>query len=409
MARCAASGVRVWAVPACALALALSPAILIASSAHAQEAPPSATSIRAAWTQFVGAAVEGGDDDARYGGKVDVYGTVDGRDLGLWEGLSINVHPEFVYGRNVNASVPVLFPPNVAMTFPSSNEEDFDLSLYFVQKFGKASLTLGKINMLDIAAGTPLVGGGGLDGFQHTALAAPPSGITPATIFGGLLSVPVGRPTLTVGLWDPANRVNQTGFEDPFETGVAGMVSLAVAVPLDGKPGFHSFTVQATSKRGLNLADLEDVFLPPESEVVLGQRSGGFKLTYALQQYLWVDPSDSRRGWGVFGTAAVWQDNPLPFRWSATFGLTGSPPIAARPNDRFGIGYHRMTLSPALRRGLAPILAVRSEQGVEGFYTFAIGRHLRLTANAQWVRSFIRDVDDALFLGLRAQLVFRTR
>jgi len=378
------------------------------SSVVAQAQVGDGSSLRASWTQFAASAVRGApDEDLKYGGRIDVYATLDGSRLGLWNGLTINAHPEFIYGKNVTASgAAVLLPPNVAMAFPSNNMEDFDLSLYAVQTFGRASLTAGKINMLDIAARAPLVGGGGLDGFQHTALAAPPSGITPATIFGALFSAPVGRPTLTLGVWDPVNRVNQTGFEDPFETGVAGMVSLALPATLRGKPGFHTFTVQATSRRGIDLANLADIFLPPESEVVLGERRGGFKFTYAVQQYFWTDPDDPKRGWGVFGSAAVWDDNPLPFRWSATVGVTGSPPIASRPNDRFGIGYHRMALSPALERGLAPILDIGDEQGVEAFYTLKFGKRLRLTADAQYVDPFVRAAKDAVFLSVRIKTDF---
>lgn len=400
-------------LPLAAFALIAAPAAVAQEESAAAEPqqPASTTNVRAAWTQFLGAAVDGGsDDDAKYGGKLDLYVAVDGRDLGLWDGLTVNVHPELVYGESVNASgVPVLFPPNVAMNFPTGGGEDFDLSLYLTQKVGTATLNIGKINMLDIAAGTPLVGGGGLDGFQHTGLATPPSGITPSTIFGALLSVPVGKPRLTLGIWDPANAVNRTGFEDPFETGVAGMASLMVPLPVSGKPGFHTFSVQGTSIRGLNLADIPDLFLPPESEAVLGERQGGWKFTYAVQQYLWTDPQNPARGWGVFGSIAIWQDNPLPFKWSATLGVTGSPPIAGRPSDRFGIGYHRMTLSPALREGLAFLLPIGSEQGVEAFYTVQIGRHLRLTADAQWIDPFVRGADDAVFLGLRAQLALQSR
>jgi hypothetical protein len=41
--------------------------------------------------------------------------------------------------------------------------------------------------MLDAAAKTPLIGGGGINTFQHIGFAAPVSGVTQPYIVGGLL------------------------------------------------------------------------------------------------------------------------------------------------------------------------------------------------------------------------------
>jgi porin len=234
--------------------------------------------------------------------------------------------------------------------------------------------------------------------------AAPPSGITPPSIFGGLLSMPMGASTLTLGVWDPASAINRSGIEDAFETGVAGMASLSVPTHFGGKLGIHTMTVQATSIEGLDLNDIPDILLPPESEVVLGQAQGGVMVRYALSQYLWQDPDNPKRGWGVFAQAGVWEDNPLPFQWGMIVGLTGSAPIASRPNDRFGVGYYRISLSPPLRNGLAPVLELGDEQGVEAFYTLRFGEHVQLTFDAQYIDPFIRDLDDSVFLGARLRL-----
>lgn len=173
---------RTWiAVGVFAASTALSPA-LAAGSDRASEPH----SFDLSWTQFLSMAEsDDADSDVRYGGRLDWIATLDGEQLGLWKGFSINAHAEGIYGENAGASgLPVLLPVNTAMTFPVSNDEAADLSINFTQKINRASLTFGKINMLDKIASTPVVGGGGQEGFQHVGLAATPSLLTPPSSLG---------------------------------------------------------------------------------------------------------------------------------------------------------------------------------------------------------------------------------
>lgn len=153
------------------------------------------------------------------------------------------------------------------------------------------------------------------------------------------------------------------------------------------------------NKRGLDLNDIPGLFLPPESEVVLGEKRGAWHVKYAFQQYLWQDHDNPSRGWGLFGHAGVWDDNPSPMKWSMTLGITGSPPIESRPLDKFGIGYFHTSLSDALRRGLDPILELQDEYGLELFYTWQVATRLRLTPNVQIIESGIRAADTTAIVG----------
>jgi hypothetical protein len=60
-----------------------------------------------------------------------------------------------------------------------------------------------------------------------------------------------------------------------------------------------------------------------------------------------------------------------------------------------------------LRTGLEPILAFGPEQGAEAFYTIDVfeGR-VRTTLTAQIVDPVLKNVDTAVFLGLRTLLRF---
>ena len=92
--------------------------------------------------------------------------------------------------------------------------------------------------------------------------------------------------------------------------------------------------------------------------------------------------------------------------WSMTLGLGGSPPIASRPLDRFGLGYFRVSLTNRLVEGLAPLVALEDEQGVEAFYTAEVTHGIRLTATGQVVDSLLKNGKTAVFLGMRARASF---
>ena len=139
-----------------------------------------------------------------------------------------------------------------------------------------------------------------------------------------------------------------------------------------------------------------------ESEAAVGERRGGWLIRYAFQQFIRQDPANPARGWGIFGKLSLWDGNPTPLRWSMNLGLAGSPPIATRQRDRFGLAYFRVSASKPLRNGLAPILELGPEQGAEAFYTFDAARgRVRATLTAQIVDPVIKSAKTAAFLGLR--------
>jgi porin len=90
----------------------------------------------------------------------------------------LTVHAEDEYGDDVNfAGDGSLLPLNTAMAFPRLVARDSDISsVHFTQKLPKGiALTLGKIDIRDVASKTPLQSGGGITGFWSLAFAAPPS------------------------------------------------------------------------------------------------------------------------------------------------------------------------------------------------------------------------------------------
>ncbi|UHQ19855.1 carbohydrate porin [Lysobacter sp. KIS68-7] len=385
---------------ACSLALALAATPALASG----EGTPRFTA-RVVFTNFGTAQLAGdGDTDAWFAGKVDAYLTVRG-----WEGFTLDLQPEYTYGRNPNGSGNgALLPVNTAAAFPINNKADFDMALSVSQRIDNATLTIGKINMVTRAAATPILGGGGREGFQALQLAAPVSFNTPPMVLGGLLVVPTARAQVVIGLWDAQDATNRTDLHDAFQNGVSGFATVTLRKPWRGRMGFHSFTVGGTTERSLDLRSIPELIFPPGTGgATPSQREGGWQVRYAFQQFVRQDPAQPLRGWGVFGYASLWDGNPTLGRWSMGLGVAGNPSFtAARPDDRFGIGYYRFAPSSTLKRGLAPVFSVGDEQGLELFYTFAFSAHFLLTANVQFIDPAPGGYANDVFAGLRTNIQF---
>lgn len=353
-------------------------------------------------TVFAGAQIAGdGDNDPQVGGRLDVYITAPINDR-----ITVYAHPEFVYGNNVNnVGDGSVLPVNTALMFPSNGGEDFDLSLYANVKIGEAaSLSFGKINLLDLVAKTPIVGGGGLEGFQNIALAAPPSGLVPPSLLGAMLTIPTRSATFGLWAYDPASQTNKSGFERPFATGVSFLGSVMIPVTIGGQPGYQNFKISTNTKTGVDLNDLPQFLLPPGSQVT-GTQRGAWNATYSFQQYLWQNPAAKGRGWGLFGQVGLSDGNPTPLDWSMQIGVGGQPWLS-RPDDRFGLAYFRQSFSNVLVNAAHPLLRIEDEQGLEAFYTFQIGKPVRLTADVQVIDSATPNKSTAVIPSLRFQASF---
>lgn len=120
----------------------------------------------ASLTQFFqGLASGSGKHNWEYGGKFDGFVRIDGSKLGLWQGFGINAHAEVNYGESRGFAGGTFLPNNLALTFPGSNGDFADLSLYFTQQLpDDVTLMFGKINTVDLYdAGREFSGGRGID------------------------------------------------------------------------------------------------------------------------------------------------------------------------------------------------------------------------------------------------------
>ncbi|MEE4603908.1 MAG: carbohydrate porin [Desulfobacteraceae bacterium] len=357
---------------------------------------------------FQGLASGDGDQDMQSGGKGDILLAFDGWKLGLWQGLFMNMHGEAIYGDDANTQGNgTIIPVNTALAFPQLGGSDEELSLTLTQQINEQTmLTLGKFNMLDAAARTPLIGGGGLDTFMNLGLAAPISGVTPAYLLGGLLSYRTDPAAFGLFVYDPHSAQDSDVLKDPFDDGVTFSLSVTVPFQLWGDTSIHRIRGVYSTQDGIDLRDIPQLLLPPEAERELGTRSGYWFFSYAFQHFFFQDETDPSRGWGLFGQLGVSDGNPNPVEWSCFIGIGGNNPLAGRNHDRFGIAYFRYSLSDDLVDGLRPVIRLEDEHGIEAFYDFAVAPWLKITGNLQVIDAALSDNSRSVFLGLRTQVKF---
>lgn len=292
----------------------------------------------ASLTQFYQGQVSGSDDNRwRYGGKGVARLTIDGSRFGLWDGFFVSLHQDVVFGRSVDEvdNGAVLFA-NFAWAFPDDKFSQADTSFLVSQRFGtNVSLTGGKFNGLDLAAGTPLIGGGGLNTFMRLGLATLPSGILPPYFLGGVLSVRTEPATYSLMVYDPRSAQDSDVFRHPFSDGMSFSLSATIPTTTGGLRGFHTLQGVHSTQSGLDLAEIR---LPQASDTILGQKKGYWYGAYSVQQFLAQSPGNPSEGWGVFGKIAVSEGNPNPFEWEYQIGLGGSSMFEGRELDRWGVG-----------------------------------------------------------------------
>lgn len=353
---------------------------------------------------FQGLAAGDGDHDSKYGGKADLMLNADLSKMGLWNGFSVTVHAEYNFGETINGAGGTLVPPNTAFTFPGMKDADaFDLSsVYFQQQFGDSvSLLFGKINMMDLAAKKPFMGGAGIDAFWNLTFVAPPTGVVPPYLFGALMTVRTEPAIFGLWVYDPSSVVNKTGFEEPFANGVSFRGSVDLPVTIAGLSGRQGLVALYSTEQGTDLDDIGDTFLPPFPPGSPDVKDDNYYFAYSFDQALYRGSENSKEGFGLFGQFGISDGNPSRLYWSALVGIGGTGLIPGRSRDNWGIGYYYDAPSRDLQDSLSAVLTIRDEQGVEIFYNFSVTPWLTVGVDLQVIDPSLGK-DTAVFPGLRS-------
>jgi porin len=349
-----------------------------------------------------------GDHGFEYGGKGDILLNADLGKLGFWNGFSMTVHAEYNFGKSVNGRGGTMAPVNTALLFPGMEGADAsDLSsVYLGQTFGDSvSLVFGKINIIDIAASKPFMGGAGIDAFWNITFAAPPSGTVPPYLFGALLSWRTEPATFGLWVYDPNSVVNKSCFEKPFADGITFRGSVEFPVTIAGSSGHQGFVALYSTMNGTDLDDLGDIFLPEPSPGSIGIRNHRYYFAYTFDQYLYQSKENPKEGFGLFGQFGISDGNPNKLYWSGFFGVGGTGLIPCRSRDNWGIGIYYDAPSTYLKNSIAPVLTIRNEQGLEIFYNFAVTPWLTFGADLQIINPAL-GTKNTVFPGFRTVIVF---
>lgn len=354
------------------------------------------------FSQFADLPISGdADSTLRYGGKFDAYFDIKGSALGIDDSWSVHLHPEFRYGESANGEIG-LIPSNTQLFYPDDGET-FDLSANVTKRWNSgASLTVGKVNVLDLAAGLPVVGGGGHEGFQNLSMALPPTAVVPGSITGALLNVPTEKVLYRLWVFDADAQSERTGFETRFDNGVAFLGSVTAPVKIGGKRGYYAIKVTGSTRNTLATDALPAALIPTPGTYPTSR--GEFSAVVAAYQFIEEYADAPGKGWGIFGQAFFSAGNPTFLDESFFVGISGNPSF--RKQDRFGIAGFHYSLTDDLVGSLATRLALEDEEGIEAFYTVGLSDSLRATANIQVIDSAVAARDTGVLAGFRLTATF---
>jgi porin len=315
----------------------------------------------------------------------------------------LSVHAEYNFGESVNGRGGTIAPVNTALFFPGMDGADaFDLSsVYLGQRFGDSvALVLGKMNVVDLAASKPFMGGAGIDSFWNITFAAPPSGTVPPYLLGAILNVRTEPATFGLWVYDPVDVVNRSGLEDPFADGVTVRGTVEFPVTIAGLGGHQGFAASYSTLPGTNLEDLDELLIPPFPPGIPGIKDSRYYFAYSFDQYLYQSKANPREGVGLSGQFGISDGNPNRLYWMAIAGVGGTGLIPGRSRDNWGVGYYYAAISPDLKDSLARTLRIRDEQGMEIFYNAAVTPWLAVGPDLQVIKPSLAN-DTAVFFGLR--------
>ncbi|MGD9784231.1 MAG: carbohydrate porin [Hyphomicrobiaceae bacterium] len=369
-------------------------------------------SVKATWTYFLESVVTGDNPTGPLsGGHVDAVLTFDGTRANFIKGFAIDVALEGHYGRTINSHAGTVIPPNFAMSVIEAGD-----SVWGMTRF-RATQQLGNGVSVYVGKFTPLYGfqnefmdGRGLTKFEHTAFVAKPAvagSIAYTAWMAGInwniipSSGPRDRGTWLKYLVQDSNlTATRWGLDTLFDNGVNMLAEVDFPTNFFGLPGNHVINVTWSSRKRTSL-DINEAVILPGGGIAPGVLDRTWSLFYSFDQYLYVDPIDPKRGWGLFGKVEFSDANPNPVALALAFGLGGTGPFDSRPSDKWGIGGFVVDLSGTLENSLAGIVDLTGERGYEAFYSFALTPSTSLSIDGQVLRPADKARDWQSVLGLR--------
>jgi porin len=344
-----------------------------------------------------------GNDDGGFGGRADLLINGDTGKLGLWDGGGLHAHVTYRGGDMPAFRGGALLPVYTSGLLPVGGEDKLvATSLYVSQRFGDATRAmLGKINVIDLLASHAFFGGWGTERFWNVAFVAPPSGVLPPVIMGGILTHSFAPYTLTAMVFDPNDQTTNYSLRHLFADGVNVSLGLARSGEIAGRKSGAAITATYSTAEG---TDWTTIGFAPGSQTT--KKKGSYNVAVDISHLLVESADVPGKGLGVYAKAAIADGNPNPVRGSFVGGVAGHAIVPGRPLDYFGVGYFFFNFSNELQNAVAQLASFNDEQGIEAYYAFVPAPWLRLTANLQYVNPAYGANPRVLVGGVRMRVEF---
>ena len=358
---------------------------------------------------YMGVTGGGVDREFRFSGHNDYVINMDLGKMGVQEGLFVKLRAEHRFGESLAGATGALLPSNFVADLPVADSRDVYLTNVLItqmlsEQFG---VFFGKMDTLDGDV-NEFAHGRGKTQFSNIAFVASPLVLRTApysTLGAGFVILGEGaEPLFTFTVLNPTDTARNSGFNELFNEGVSLVGELRVPTEVFGLPGHQLFGASWSSREYVALGQDPRIILP---NVPIARQDGSWSVYWNFDQYLWVDPCNSERGWGVFGRAGLADPETNPIAWFLSFGVGGHSLVPGRDNDTFGAGWYYSGTSNELAPFLATALGgVGDGQGVELYYDVEVTKWLHVTPDLQFVMPARDAVDTATIAGVRARVIF---
>ena len=360
-------------------------------------------------TQYYQGVASGGIEQVfKYGGHADYVFNLDVEKLGGMKGGFVKIRAEHNFGETVNGYTGALLPVAINPSLPTTDSRDVYLTDVLFMQFlsEKFGVYFGKMDTLDGDANA-FAHGRGKSQFLNTALMINPAllrSVPYSTLGMGAMFLLGPEDVINFGIINATDTTRTSGFGELFEEGVVLSLEGRFSTSLFNKPGHLLFGATWNSREYVSIEQDPRIVLPG-GDIPIARTDGTWALYWNFDQYVCVYSDEPRRGWGVFGRAAITDGNPNPIQWFLSLGVGGNSPIRCRENDTFGIGWYLNGVTDKLGPVVSTILATDDGQGVELYYNIAVTPWLQITPDIQYVHpSATNRADDALVLGIRANM-----
>jgi porin len=357
-------------------------------------------------SQFYQGVTSGGlQRKFRYGGHGEYNLDFDFGRLCGWDRFTLKLGAEHRFGENVNRSTGSVIPVALSLNLPKP--ETTDLALIEV-RFGyelseDVELFFGKLDTLAYDR-NEFAHGDGDEKFFNTAFNYNPiaTKTIPYSVLGGGFHVSRdGERVFTLGVVNSVETPTTIGISELFANGAVIFSELRVPVTLLGRTGHQAIGGSWSSAKYVSLRQDGRIDFP---DIPIAEKNGSWSLFWNADQYLWQDPCDPSRGWGLFGRAGISDGNPNPIKWSVSFGIGGNSQLRGREDDKFGIGWYYIGISDEFGPIVSNLLG--DGQGVELYYDIAVTEAFRLSIDLQVVDPNFLGTDTAVVPGVRGRIEF---